>query len=59
MFPVRQGDRRFFQLDEVQVIETGRGYEGDGRDTEVVPAVNVSVVWLENEAAPRIVIRDA
>ncbi|CAN5782308.1 hypothetical protein BH09MYX1_BH09MYX1_19360 [soil metagenome] len=57
--PLARGDRRFFQLDEVKVGESFAGYSGDdGEEREVVPSVNVSVVWLEEEAAPRIVIRD-
>lgn len=59
VFPLRRGDRRFFQLDEVKVSEDFRGYAGEGTETEVVPGVNVSVVWLEDEAAPRVVIADA
>jgi hypothetical protein len=59
VFPMREGDRRFFQLDEVETTETGRGYEGDGIDTQVVPAVNVSVVWFAGEQGPRVVVREA
>ncbi len=58
VFPMRAGDRRFFQLDEAEMHEMG-GYEDEGMDTEVVPAVNVSVVWLEGERAPRVVVREA
>jgi len=59
VFPLRRGDRRFFQLDEVEVKEDFRGYAGEGTETEVVPGVNVSVVWLEDEPTPRVVIADA
>ena len=31
----------------------------EGTETEVVPGVNVSVVWLEDEPTPRVVIADA
>lgn len=59
VFPLRRGDRRFLQLDEVHVTEDFRGYAGEGTEREVVPSVNVSVVWLEDEATPRVVVADA
>lgn len=57
-FPVARGDRRMFQLEDVEQQVSGAGYRGTETESVVIPSVVVSVVWLEKEDRPRIVVAD-